>query len=62
MFTLKNFQREAVNRLLLATRKLLANPNSKVCVFKSPTGSGKTIMMAEFLRRFGECTGVDGII
>lgn len=52
MIELKEYQERAVNSLLTQTRKLLASPGSdKALVFKSPTGSGKTLMMAEFLKR-----------
>ncbi len=37
--------------MLNKTKKLLGYSGSKKLVFKSPTGSGKTIMMAEFLKR-----------
>jgi len=48
---LKNYQEEAVEELLYKTKKLLNSRGSKKLVFKAPTGSGKTIMMAEFLKR-----------
>jgi len=31
--------------------ELLGSENNEVVIFKSPTGSGKTLMTAEFLRR-----------
>lgn len=46
---LKNYQKIAVDSLLTQVRKLLAKDGSRVCVFKAPTGSGKTIMMADLL-------------
>jgi len=48
---LKNYQEEAVEELLYKTKKLLNSRGGKKLVFKAPTGSGKTIMMAEFLKR-----------
>lgn len=48
---LKNYQEKAVESLLEKTKNLLGYSGDKKIVFKSPTGSGKTIMMAEFLRR-----------
>jgi type III restriction enzyme len=48
---LKIYQENAIDDLLAKTKKLLGYSGSKKLVFKSPTGSGKTIMMAEFLRR-----------
>jgi type III restriction enzyme len=47
---LKIYQENAINDLLIKTRRLLDYPGNKKVVFKSPTGSGKTIMMAEYLK------------
>ena len=53
MFELKPFQDKAVTEMLKQTRSLLTTDGlNKKCVFKAPTGSGKTIMMAELLQRF----------
>jgi len=48
---LKDYQEIAIDDLLTKTKKLLGYSDSKKLVFKAPTGSGKTIMMAEFLKR-----------
>lgn len=48
---LKNYQKNAIGELLEKSKKLLGYSGSKKLVFKAPTGSGKTIMMAEFLKR-----------
>jgi type III restriction enzyme len=48
---LKAYQETAIDDLLTKTKKLLSYAGNKKLVFKSPTGSGKTIMMAEFLKR-----------
>lgn len=50
---LKNFQNKAINELERAFLTLWKEGKSKKIplVFKSPTGSGKTIMMAEFLKQ-----------
>ncbi|MBP8591168.1 DEAD/DEAH box helicase family protein [Candidatus Shapirobacteria bacterium] len=48
---LKIYQENAIDELLEKTKKLLELGGNKKLVFKAPTGSGKTIMMAEFLRR-----------
>ena len=54
MIELKPFQETAVSSLVKQLRKLITSPGeNKKCVFKSPTGSGKTIMMAEVLQRLG---------
>ena len=49
---LKTYQKTAVDKLLFQTKKLLDKQGEKICVFKAPTGSGKTIMMADFLQQF----------
>jgi type III restriction enzyme len=51
MITLKPFQEAAINELKKEfLHKWLKNKGSQEIVFKSPTGSGKTVMMAQFLR------------
>jgi len=54
MIELKEYQHNAVNELIKQMRSLLGSSGSKVCVFKAPTGSGKTIMMAELLQRLSD--------
>ncbi len=46
---LKNYQNEAIKDLLDRSVKLLNISGNKKLVFKSPTGSGKTIITAHFL-------------
>jgi len=48
---LKNYQEKAVNKLKNEVNELLELGDNKICIFKAPTGSGKTLMMAEFLMR-----------
>jgi type III restriction enzyme len=48
---LKVYQEDAVEDLLNKAKKLLNMEEGKKLVFKAPTGSGKTIMMAEFLKQ-----------
>jgi type III restriction enzyme len=48
---LKVYQENAIDDLLTKTKRLLGYSGSKKLVFKAPTGSGKTIMMAEFLKQ-----------
>jgi len=48
---LKIYQENAIDELLTKAKRLLSYSGSKKLVFKSPTGSGKTIMMAEFLKQ-----------
>jgi type III restriction enzyme len=51
MFALKPFQETAVSNLKNEFLSLWKLPNQNTpLVFKSPTGSGKTIMLAQFLR------------
>ncbi len=54
MIELKEYQHSAVNELTKQMRGLLSSSGSKVCVFKAPTGSGKTIIMAELLQRLSD--------
>ena len=47
---LKTYQENAVNELIKSVSDLLAkDAANKVCVFQSPTGSGKTVMVAKFI-------------
>jgi type III restriction enzyme len=61
ILTLKRFQETAVDELTDATKLLLTNPTAerKRIVFQSPTGSGKTVMLAAYLKAVvnkGLCT------
>ena len=51
---LKIYQENAIDDLLNKAKKLLGYSDSKKLVFKAPTGSGKTIMMAEFLKQLAD--------
>ncbi len=48
---LKIYQENAIEELLEKAKKLLAHLDGEKLVFKAPTGSGKTIVIAEFLKR-----------
>jgi type III restriction enzyme len=51
-FELKNYQEKAVEDLKKGVNELLElGGENKLCIFEAPTGSGKTIMMGEFLKR-----------
>ena len=47
---LKQYQKIAVDKLLSRSKILLSKEGQRVCVFKAPTGSGKTIIIAELLK------------
>ena len=49
---LKNFQIKAVSDLIHKSQKLLKLSGNRKLIFRSPTGSGKTVMMAEYIERF----------
>jgi len=50
MIILKAYQETKVDELIKTVSKLInLDANNKVCVFQSPTGSGKTLMMAKFI-------------
>lgn len=51
MIELKDYQEKAIVKLKTEVNELLESQNDEIVVFKSPTGSGKTLMTAEFLRR-----------
>jgi len=51
MIVLRPYQDKAVSDLYSAATNLLQKAGNKVIVFRAPTGSGKTIMMAESLRK-----------
>jgi len=51
---LREYQQEAIDELKLKANKLLELQGNKTIVFEAPTGSGKTVIMAEFLKQFVE--------
>lgn len=51
MIQLKNYQEDAVGRLQMTIDSLLRSSETEICVFQAPTGSGKTIMVADFLKK-----------
>lgn len=50
MIHLRDYQYKAVKKLIQHTNDLLELQTSKTIVFKAPTGSGKTVMAAEYLK------------
>lgn len=53
-FQLTKYQNTATRELLQYAERLLRQTGNKKLVFKAPTGSGKTITMAEFLTQFAD--------
>jgi len=51
MLILRQYQEKHVEELTNKLGEFMALDSDKVCVFKAPTGSGKTIMMAEVIKR-----------
>ncbi|MDK2981170.1 MAG: type restriction enzyme [Chloroflexota bacterium] len=59
MIRLRDYQEQAIRDLLEKSNRLERSTGNKTLVFKAPTGSGKTIMMAEYLSRLNE-RGLNG--
>ena len=57
---LKEYQQGAVEKLLSRSKELLSVSGSHTLIFKAPTGSGKTIMMAAFLESLANDATLDG--
>ncbi|VVB69975.1 Type III restriction enzyme, res subunit [uncultured archaeon] len=51
MIELKEYQEKAIDKLKNQVNELLERESKETVIFKAPTGSGKTIMMAEFIRQ-----------
>ena len=51
MIVLKNYQEDSIIELEKKAIKQLGRDGQKTLIFKSPTGSGKTLMIAEFIKR-----------
>jgi superfamily II DNA or RNA helicase len=49
---LKEYQIKSVEKLLSTSKNFLNKGGVRTCVIKAPTGSGKTIMIAEWLSLF----------
>ena len=51
MIQLRDYQTKAVDVLFARSERMLNSSEDELCIFKSPTGSGKTIVVAELLRK-----------
>ena len=51
MIELRDYQRKAVEGLKEKVQRVLNSPESGVVIFQSPTGSGKTVMVSEMLKK-----------
>lgn len=51
---LKEYQKQAIDKLLETTRILLDKEGNRICILKAPTGSGKTMIMAHYLLNLSE--------
>lgn len=54
MMDLRDYQHDAADDLVSKANSLLGLQGARTIVFEAPTGSGKTIIMAEFLRRLAD--------
>lgn len=50
MIELREYQKKAVNNLVYKINNILRSPENGVCIFQSPTGSGKTVMVSQALK------------
>ncbi len=55
---LKNYQNKAISKLLTRSKELFEQSGEKKLIFKAPTGSGKTITTAEYLKRLVDDIGI----
>lgn len=51
MIELKNYQAEAIANLKDTVDRLLRSSEREICIFQAPTGSGKTVMVSELLKK-----------
>ena len=49
-YGIKEYQVKAIDELVKSVSELLPKTaKDKICIFQSPTGSGKTVMVAKFI-------------
>ena len=51
MTELRDYQKTAVKDLFDRFERMLKSSEREICVFKAPTGSGKTIVVADLLKK-----------
>ncbi len=51
MIESRDYQKEAIKNLHTKVEKALMTPENKVIIFQAPTGSGKTLMVSEVLKK-----------
>ncbi len=51
MIELRDYQKLAIKSLQAKVEKALRTPENKVVIFQAPTGSGKTLMVSEMLKK-----------
>ena len=51
MIELRDYQKTAVKELFDRFERMLKSSEQEICVFKAPTGSGKTIVVADLLKK-----------
>ena len=54
MYALTDYQKKAVQELYDRFKRMLKSTEQEVCIFKAPTGSGKTIVVADLLRKLAK--------
>lgn len=51
MINLKDYQKKAIEGLKKKVQRVLNSPENGIIIFQAPTGSGKTLMVSEMLRK-----------
>ena len=50
-FELREYQQDALQELFGRFERMLKSSDQEICIFQAPTGSGKTVVVAELLRK-----------
>lgn len=54
MIDLRDYQKQAVESLKIKVENVLKSPETGVVIFQAPTGSGKTVMVSETLKKLAK--------